>query len=178
MHDLSRSVSIRQATVADAQAIAELHVRSWQYAYQGLLPQNYLDSMGDTLNARIEVRRIELENVPLQSRWWVAQQGRLVVGWAVTEPSRDADASPTTAEVRALYLSPEAIGKGIGRILFSQTVADLRQREYARATLWVLKSNAHARRFYEAAGWSPDEMSKVVERPGALLHEVRYSMTL
>lgn len=29
-------VTIRQATVTDAQALAELHIRAWQWAYRGL----------------------------------------------------------------------------------------------------------------------------------------------
>ncbi|MER6578988.1 hypothetical protein [Nonomuraea sp. NPDC001023] len=36
---------IRKATPADAQAIAEIHVRSWQAAYRGLLPQDHLDGL-------------------------------------------------------------------------------------------------------------------------------------
>ncbi|GGT26686.1 GNAT family N-acetyltransferase [Nonomuraea spiralis] len=36
---------IRQATSADAGAIAEVHVRSWQAAYRGLVPQDHLDGM-------------------------------------------------------------------------------------------------------------------------------------
>jgi ribosomal protein S18 acetylase RimI-like enzyme len=178
MHDPSHFITIRQATVADAQAISELHIRSWQWAYQGLLPQIYLDSMGDTLTARIESRRAQLENMPPQLRCWLAQQGEHIVGWAITGPSRDSDVPPTIAEIYALYLSPDVIGKGIGRILFSHVIADLRQRGYHQATLWVLEANTHARKFYEAAGWSPDGTSKIVERPDLTLHEVRYHLTI
>jgi hypothetical protein len=46
--------SIRLASPADtdARAVAEVHVRSWQAAYRGLLPQDYLDGLDLTLDKR------------------------------------------------------------------------------------------------------------------------------
>jgi hypothetical protein len=38
-------VTIRRATINDAARIAETHVRSWQSAYRGLFPQDYVDSL-------------------------------------------------------------------------------------------------------------------------------------
>ena len=40
-----RPAVIRAARVADAPQIALVHVRSWQCAYRGLLPQVYLDGL-------------------------------------------------------------------------------------------------------------------------------------
>jgi ribosomal protein S18 acetylase RimI-like enzyme len=171
-------VKIRPATIDDAPAIAEVHVRSWQWAYRGQIPDDYLDRMSDTLDRRIEARRAELANLPLDDRWWVAEQAGQIVGFAITQPSRDDDVPPLTGEVALIYLLPEAAGKGVGRALFARAVEDLRERGYRRATLWVLESNARARRFYEAAGFAPDGARKTEERPGALLHEVRYYKAL
>jgi ribosomal protein S18 acetylase RimI-like enzyme len=173
-----KPVIIRPATIDDAPAIAEAHVRSWQWAYRGQLPDDYLDRMSDTLDRRVEARRAELASLSSDGRWWVAGQADQVVGFAITQPSRDADAPPLTGEVVAIYLLREAAGKGVGRALFARAVADLRERGYRRATLWVLESNERARRFYEAAGWRADGTRKTEERPGALLHEVRYFITL
>lgn len=172
------AVSIRLATVADAQAIAEVYVCSLHWAYQGLLPQDYLDSKRATLSTRVEARRTELEHVPEAQRWWIAEHMQQIAGFTITGPSRDPDSDLTIAEIHSLYLSPEATGKGIGRTLFSHAVEDLRQRGYDRATLWVLESNTRARRFYEAAGWVSDGMNKIVERPGVIFHEVRYVTAL
>ena len=36
---------IRLATLADARAIAELHVASWRAAYVGILPPAYLEGL-------------------------------------------------------------------------------------------------------------------------------------
>lgn len=41
----SRPVELRVATVEDANAVATVHVRSWQSAYRGLIPDAYLDAL-------------------------------------------------------------------------------------------------------------------------------------
>src|SRR5579884_753846 len=41
-HVASSPFQVRRATFRDAGAIAALHVRSWQWAYRGLLPDAYL----------------------------------------------------------------------------------------------------------------------------------------
>jgi GNAT superfamily N-acetyltransferase len=165
------------ATVADAEAIATLHVRAWQWAYRGQLPDAYLDGLSETLASRIESRRAELERMPPESRWWLAERDGRLLGFAMTGPSRDEGAAPTTGEVRAIYLAEEATGRGIGRTLFAHAVEDLRAQGFTEATLWVLASNARARRFYEAAGWAPDGAEETEERPGVVLREVRYRVT-
>jgi GNAT superfamily N-acetyltransferase len=175
---MAEQITIRLATLADAEALARLHVRSWQWAYRGQLPDEYLDRMPETMERRIEARRAQLADLPPDYRVWIAEQGGQMVGFAVTEPSRDADASPSTGEVSLIYLEQEAAGKGIGRQLFAHAVEDLRQHGYAQAILWVLETNSRARRFYEAAGWRADGASKTEERPGALLREVRDGITL
>jgi GNAT superfamily N-acetyltransferase len=170
--------TIRQVTIADAQAIAELHVRAWQWAYQGLLPDAYLAGLSLTLDRRIEFLQDQIAHMPPDTRGWLIEQAGRLAGYAVTCLSRDPDASPTTAEVMALYLAPEAVGQGIGRALFAYAVEDLRLRGYQEAILWVLTNNQRARTFYEAAGWKADGASKTEERPGALLDEVRYHLDL
>jgi hypothetical protein len=38
-------MEIRRAVADDARGIAQVHVKSWQAAYRGLLPQSYLDAL-------------------------------------------------------------------------------------------------------------------------------------
>jgi GNAT superfamily N-acetyltransferase len=170
--------TIRLAAVADAEALATLHIQSWQWAYRGQISDAYLDALPETLPRRIESRRAELERMSPESRWWLAERAGRLVGFAATGPSRDDDAVPTTGEVRAIYLAEKAAGQGIGRALFAHAVDDLRQRGFRAATLWVLASNTRARRFYAAAGWAPDGAEKTEERLGVVLHEVRYRVAL
>ena len=145
---------IREAEPKDAKAIAEVHVRSWRAAYRGQLTDEYLDGL--SVDERLEQHRRSLEEPRAEWRTWVADDDGRVAGFAVTGPSEDADAEPSTAEVYAIYLEPDRVGTGLGRGLFEHAVADLRERGFTVVTLWVLETNERARRFYEVAGWSTD----------------------
>jgi ribosomal protein S18 acetylase RimI-like enzyme len=144
-------VRIREAILADAEAIATVHVRSWQAVYRGQLPDEYLDGL--SVDERLPQHRWALEHPRPDWRVWVADEERSVVGFAVTGPSEDADAGPGTAELYAIYLDPGVYGTGVGRRLFTHAIEDLRERGFGAATLWVLESNDRARRFYDQAGW-------------------------
>ena len=50
----------------------------------------------------------------------------------------------------------------------------LREEGFSEATLWVLAENPHARRFYEAAGWTLDGAVKEDTYFGVTIDEVRY----
>jgi GNAT superfamily N-acetyltransferase len=97
-----------------------------------------------------------------------------VAGVAATGPSRDSDATVNTGEVYSIYLDPEVIGQGVGRVLFAAAVDDLASRGFRTGTLWVLTDNQRARRFYEAAGWRPDGATKRDVRADGTLDETRY----
>ena len=66
-------VAIRRPTVADARAIAELHVRAWAWTYRGLLPDAFLQRLAATLDRRVEARRANLADEPPERRTRVAE---------------------------------------------------------------------------------------------------------
>jgi ribosomal protein S18 acetylase RimI-like enzyme len=143
---------IRRATAADARGVAEVHVASWRHAYRGLLPDGFLD--------RLSVERREASwREAFRDRGagvFVAEEEGRVIGFASFGPSRDADAGPEVGEIPAIYVDPSVVGAGVGRALLDAAIEALREAGYRRATLWVLEANAHARRFYERAGWRWD----------------------
>lgn len=174
--ELSRSASsrpeIRPMEPRDAQAVARIHVRSWQVAYRGQLPDAFLDG----LSAEIDQRRVRWERLIAEaaSRRWtqlVTDAGGSVTGFVTFGPSRE---EPSVGEVYAIYVAPEHWGRGHGRALFSAAAQGLLNAGYDEATLWVLETNARARRFYEIAGWIADSAVRT-ERQGEVdLREVRY----
>ncbi len=168
--------SVRLATAADAPVMARLRARSWQATYADLLPNAVIE---DVVGSEAEwAARLASRIGDPDSTIFVIEIHGTVVGVAITGPSGDPGAGPETGEVRAIYLDPDAIGRGLGRTLFAEVVADLATRGFTTATLWVLDTNARARRFYEIAGWAADGATKTAERPGGALHEVRYRREL
>src|SRR5476649_2481496 len=82
---------IRKALPADAEAIAQVHISSWQQAYRDLMPVEYLNSLEATLAQRQSfwIRSIESG----ESDVWVAELNKQVVGWISVGASRDEDAA-------------------------------------------------------------------------------------
>ncbi len=172
------SLTIRAAVPSDAPGIAAVHARAWQRAYRGIVPDDYLAALTAKVDERARWWHERLSGMDPALHVWLAFSGDCLAGFCTTGPSRDDDVTPHTGEVRAIYLDPEMAGRGIGRALFAHAVADLCAQGYRAATLWVLRENHLARRFYEAAGWRPDGAAKTEHRPGFDLHEMRYRVAL
>lgn len=165
-------LAIRAATPDDARRIAEIHVAGWQSAYRGQMPDSLLDGLSVDLRAETRRRDLETPRSP-EHRTWVAEDGGRIVAFAMTGPSRDADAAADVAELFALYADPARWGTGSGRALMAHVIADLSGRGMAEITLWVLASNARARRFYGIAGFRADEVERHESFAGASLKELR-----
>jgi GNAT superfamily N-acetyltransferase len=158
--------------------IAIAHVRSWQAAYRGLVPQDYLDGLDPAQRLPGWVRGLNAARWP-RAAIFVADDGADIAGFAITCPSRDADADPASVgELAAIYLMPHAWGTGLGRELMAACMSSFSEAGYAEATLWVLDTNTRARHFYAAAGWRPDGAEQDDRRGDFVLHEVRYRRPL
>ena len=170
--------AVRPARAADAAQIALVHVRSWQGAYRGLLPQDYLDGLDPAQRLARWQQALTETNGPRAGTLVADQDGNLL-GVASYSPSRDEDADPDrTGEIGAIYLLPGAWGQGVGRRLMDATLERLATADFDQATLWVLDSNLRARRFYEAGGWLADGAAKRDESRGFPVSQVRYRKAL
>ncbi len=170
--------SVRAATVHDASQLAAIHVRSWQEAYRGLLPQTYLDAL-DTCDRTERWRRAVRRTDWVRAGVLVAVPDRDLIGFTRFGPTRDRDDDTVeVGEIKEMYLLPEAWGKGLGRRLMTTSLSRLTAAGYAQVTLWVLASNLRARRFYESGGWVPDGTSRSDHSLGFPIEEVRYRKRL
>ncbi|RYG03407.1 MAG: GNAT family N-acetyltransferase, partial [Caulobacteraceae bacterium] len=48
-------ISLRPATLADAPAIARLHLASWRHAYRDLAPREAFEAMDEALRVRRQI---------------------------------------------------------------------------------------------------------------------------
>jgi GNAT superfamily N-acetyltransferase len=165
--------TVREATLGDVPALARVQVASWRQAYRGLMPEPVIEAQTE------ERRRVLWQRVlgAGQHGMLVAERAGQVIGFGQLVPSRDPEAG-NTGEVAAIYVDPEHWRSGAGRALLTANIAVARQRGYRALTLWVLESNAAARRFYERMGLAPDGETKNERRAGGRLFEVRYRMQL
>ncbi|MET0790278.1 MAG: GNAT family N-acetyltransferase [Polyangiaceae bacterium] len=165
---------IRIAAPADVADIARVHVRAWQSAYRGHIPDGYLDALEPEQRVPLWSKVV----VDPSSAVLVGIFNHALVGFCSQFTARDADVGSGVAEISALYVEPGHWRAGVGRALLEAAVRCAREREFSALTLWVLAGNARARRFYEALGFELDGREKTEQRPGFSLHEVRYRRSL
>lgn len=163
---------IRVAQDGDFPALQALTNRCWKANYAGLIPDETLAMLlaGDD-GERWRAYR---------ERWggerWVAERDGEVVGYVGGGPARDDDAPEGSAEVYALFVDPAEQGSGTGRALLEHAEAELRERGFARAHLWVVAAAPATRGFYERCGWAPDGGSRPLQ-PGDV-ETLRYAHSL
>lgn len=168
--------AIRKATAQDASGIAYVHVRSWQVAYRGHMPDEFLDGLNE--EKRVNMWRELTQNPDKIVLVAEATEGD-ILGFSALGPSRDADTSPNTAEVAAIYVHPEKWRKGIGRALLSASFDQLRSNGYGQVILWVLEGNQRARSFYESFGFTADGAIKDDDHwKNFSVREIRYRLNL
>ena len=167
---------IRNALASDAKAIAQVHVSSWQDAYQNLMPAAYLKALEATLPQRESGWKRSIESGDCDVL--VAQVNEQVVGWISIGASRDEDAAGrSTGEVMALYVLATHWQTGVGLALWNAGLQRLLEHGYQAMTLWVLAGNERAIRFYRKAGCTEDAGSeRDLQRGGMQLVEVRYRL--
>jgi len=166
--------TVREAEAADKPAVAGVHVRSWQAAYRGLLPDGYLDGLDPDDRA---ARYTFGSDDPLRQSTIVSVEDGIIEGFATMGPSREAGLSET-GEVFAIYVEPGSWGLGVGRLLMKTARSRLIHLGCARAVLWVLEGNARAQRFYEIDGWVLDGACRSGQRWSVATNEVRYRRSL
>lgn len=186
-------IVVRVAELEDAAAMGRVHVRAWQAAYPGIMPDAFLAALDPDERATMWHDVIERNPRPSEGRRLVVELDGALVGLALVWPEitdagesdvSESDAGePTDAgaarigELVLINLAPEAWGTGAGTQLLRACTDALRSIGYAEAVLWVAEGNARARRFYEREGWHADGTSRSQD-VGTVVEELRYRISL
>jgi GNAT superfamily N-acetyltransferase len=164
-------LQIRRARPEDARGVAEVHVRTWQAAYEHVFGAERLAGI-DVASREGMARRSATD--PAHDVFVAEEEGR-IVGFASTGPAEGGAGSER--ELLAIYVLPEAWGSGAATGLMGEALAAMRARGAAAAFLWVLDDNPRARRFYEREGWRPDGTAES-DYLGVTVPLVRYRIVL
>lgn len=123
------------AHVVARQSILYAEEYGWDGSYEGLA-------------AEIGGRFLQ-EFDPATDACWIAERDGRIVGSVFV-----GDAGNGTAQLRLLYVEPEARGLGVGRLLVDQVVRFARDRRYRKIRLWTQAELVAARRLIAAAGFA------------------------
>lgn len=158
----------RWAVVEDASALADVHVSTWQRAYRGIFPDEFLDSL-DRDRREAWWRRF----ISGGARVHVIDDGR-VVGFCHAGESDESG----WGEVFSIYVQPSHWGLGLGRELLLAGQRTISEQGLSRALLWVLEANRRGRVFYERQGWIVGKPIRVEDIGGTQVTEFRYEIDL
>jgi len=173
-----RSMRIRELTDADLDAVAELRVHSWRFAYAGLMPEEHLAALSPKRDAQRR-REMRAASDGTVTDLVAEDAGGEIAGMAAFGPYRTGATAGDAqlagdGELYALYVRPELVGGGFGRELFTACVRRLAAGGHPRLRLWVLRENLRARGFYAHMGCAADGAETVCDVAGAQVPEVRY----
>ncbi|WP_424115652.1 N-acetyltransferase family protein [Rothia dentocariosa] len=195
------ALTIRPATPNDAQAVARIRVQGWRFAYQGLISQDYLDSLSvaeDTERMRGYLSQFP-QNSPLsrsefvqgsgdgeKQSFMLAVRGNAVLGFCrfsatpdkIDRADRATPGETMNGRLHALYIDPGALGQSIGHTLMNHALSTFAAWGCERATLWVLEGNSRAISFYERQGWRCTGATKVDQSFGPCLVEHEMAVQL
>lgn len=168
-------VRVRTATPEDVSAISEINVGGWQVAFRGLFPDEFLDGLDPR-----DRDSAFAERVTDASHHAAVAIDDEVVGFVGLGPPEAEDLDPIRVhEIWGLYIQPERIGTGVGRILMDHALDHLQTGGWEYAILWTLRDVDRTCQFYEAAGWHREGEEKVWEIPeGNPVTLVRYRFDL
>lgn len=175
MHESSTGTTVRPAVVADAEGMGSVHVRAWQEAYRGMMPDPYLDAL--SIVQRTQMWRGALESPSVERPVWLAERDGRVVGFTTFGPARRPDESGAF-ELYSLNVDPSAYRSGVGRLLLATFHDHVQAIAQSTVVLWVVRENVRARAFYERQGYRTDGAESHDEVLGAQVVEVRYRRSL
>lgn len=167
---------LRRADVADAIAIARIHIASWRAVYRAELPAPFLDALDEAQRAQQWRQRLAVTETIVV----LAERDGRPAGFCAHGPVRDAENSLTNAwEIYSLHVAPELRGSGIGSILFAEGRAAAARAGAEVLTLWVVATNLPAQRFYQFKAMQLDGGARRRElASGTALDEVRFLLPL
>ena len=159
-------MEIRYTTPADdGMMISKVYEESWKYAYKGIMPQHYLDSIP-------EGRWVQNIDNPMWKTLVCIDNDRIVGTSSFCKPRFEQFNG--WEEVISMYLLPQYMGKGYGKILMESAISELKKQGHEKIFLWVLEENIRARQFYEQFGFSITADFMEDNIGGKDLREIRY----
>lgn len=172
-------MQVREALLSDVMPMAQVMVDSFLVAHRGQIPealwkwrqQEWTYAVSAQGLERI-LRRIGEANGPQECVYVAEGQLGEILGLVMAQPAAP-EAAASTAEVCALYVRTDSQRQGVGSRLLAAIATHLQSRGVRVLHIGTLKTNAPARRFYEALGGQFLE-ERDIEDGGHLLREVVY----
>jgi ribosomal protein S18 acetylase RimI-like enzyme len=162
---------LREATLNDVLAIAQVHVNTWRTTYRGTIPDDYLAQLSYEKRERGWMEIFSSAKDTGNFTYVTEDASGQIVGFVNGGVERTGHLI-YKGEINAIYILKTYQNQGIGRRLVMATANRLAQANIHSMLVWVLADNS-ACKFYEALGGQKIEQ-KILEIAGVELDEVAY----
>ena len=148
----ARAIAIRAAVPTDAPQIAHTHVACWRETYAGMLPDAELAAL--SVPDRTAMWERILTQSPSSTTVFVYERDDVIVAFGACGGQRDVGLAGKGfgGEISSIYVLASAQKHGVGAALMRAMAAALTAQGLVGMSLWVLRENALARRFYDRLG--------------------------
>lgn len=133
-------MAIVKAKVEDANGLADIAVKAWQYAYKGIIDQNYLDNM--SIEKAVKSFRETVSNKDNKQIRIVYKSEDKVIGFAFGGLYNN------KANLKGFYILPENHGEGIGKQLFIRFIEEVIKKGVNKMEVGVLSDNKLSKGIY------------------------------
>lgn len=138
-------MNIRAAKPGDEKSIAQVIIDTWKDAYQGIVSQDFLDSLTTEKHEALLTQQIA-ENT--QIIYVMESEDDQILGMISGGVDRS---EKYDCEIVAIYIGRDHQKCGIGKRLFSECVNAFRTRGYKTMIVWTFEDNKD-RGFYDKMG--------------------------
>lgn len=148
---MNESVSIRNCSLKDAQAIVSLGIRTFRDTFDEL---NTPENMMLYLNKNFTLKKIKEEIQEPDAVFFIAEKDEEAIGYARVRKSKPEGLDGNSAlEIERMYADKKYIGKRIGHLLMNTCLHFARDNGYNTVWLGVWEHNLHAIEFYKKWGF-------------------------
>lgn len=141
-------MEIREKKYEDIPEFINLVNKVWDETYRGIVDDEFLDNMPNTVEERIKKGQAKFYSNP-DTNFVMEDDGKLIgfssVGKAQDEEKKDA------GEIFSLYLLKKYHGKGIGKELYNNSMNKLKELGYKEYVIGCLDGNP-TNEFYKHMG--------------------------
>jgi ribosomal protein S18 acetylase RimI-like enzyme len=143
-------IYIRKAKKSDLKELSSVHLKCWQETYSGIIPNNILDNLKQADYIQNWAPVFEKGS---ETSLFIAVKNKKIIGLAASGKQRDDNLKKKfLGEFYVIYVHKENQRNKVGLRLMNAMCDDLKNRDFAGATLWVLVDNINARKFYDRIG--------------------------
>jgi ribosomal protein S18 acetylase RimI-like enzyme len=152
--DMTSAPSIREATPADAEAIASLVEHYWSFED---IPGFQFERVKRLLEECLADARV--------ARAWMATSQGEVCGYLLAVLVFSLEQGGLTAEIDEFFVAPDARESGVGLELLRTAEQALAEAGCVRVQLQLGRQNDHARAFYQRRGYEERSGYELLDKP-------------